>query len=75
MGRGDQPFALAAQRFAQSEHPHRHQQPRQAAGEIGGLPAFQAERREAGIRIRAGPAIDDPAAQEDADAGADIDAA
>ena len=70
-----QPFALATHRLAQRCHPDRHRKTRQADCQVRGLPPLEAERRGLNIRIGDLPAVHDPAAEEDADAGADVDAA
>ncbi len=70
-----QTLALTAARFAQRRHPQRHQQPRQTDGKKRRVPRLQSERRGRRIGKRVAPTIDDHAAEEDPDAGADVDAA
>ena len=70
----DDALALAPHGLFQSPYPDRHQQAREPHGEEGDLPADEAERRSA-VGVRVVPAVDDLAADQDAEAGADVDAA
>lgn len=62
-------------RLAQRVHPERHEDAWDAHGQVRRLPSLEAEWGEGGVGVSRIPAADDPAADEDADAGADVDAA
>ena len=70
-----QAFAGAPYRFAQGPHPDGDQQAGQPHCEERGLPALEAEGRQRGIGKGVLPGIDDHAAEEQANARADVNAA